>query len=592
MINISQEKINEIRNSVDIVDVISRYLNVVRKGKNYFALCPFHNDNNPSLSISREKQIYKCFVCNEGGNAITFVQKYKNISFVEALKEVAEIGGISFDYKISEKSNIPIHIQRQYDLLKDCALFYQNALASNEQALSYVKSRNFDKKTLYEFKIGYSLDSEKLIKFLKSKKYTDEEILKSGIAIENNGNLYDRFAHRLIFPITDLNGRIIAFSGRIIEKNELAKYVNSPETEIFIKGNTFYHYFDALPSIKKNKMVYICEGFMDVIALFKSGIDNAIALMGTAFTKEHLKVLKFLGVKVILTLDGDKPGNLAAYKLSQELDNLNIQTEVVSSYLDVKDLDEFLNKYGSEQLLQHINKSMNFFDYYLYFNQKELNFENFETKKKFANQISKYLAKKDEFEQDEYLKKLNQIGFPKHTIKNLIAKYSDEKNQIIKTTYAHNKNLLSKYQKIQIIFMLSLLNSEEAVKYFLNDLIYLPDERYRILANYIADYYVKNHDLNIANLYSTEDENINKTLNEVLNAFKDLPKYNQDSFKSLVYNIKECIPLEEKINALKEELNYMTDNQKRAEKSQEIINLKAELKRKMSNGGSKYEEKN
>ena len=188
---------------------------------------------------------------------------------------------------------------------------------------------------------------------------------------------------------------------------------------------------------------------MDVIALFKSGIDNAIALMGTAFTKEHLKVLKFLGVKVVLTLDGDKPGNLAAYKLSQELDNLNIQTEIVSSYLDVKDLDEFLNKYGSEQLLQHINKSMNFFDYYLYFNQKELNFENFETKKKFANQISTYLAKKDEFEQDEYLKKLNQIGFPKHTIKNLIAKYSDEKNQISKTTYAHNKNLLSKYQKIQ-----------------------------------------------------------------------------------------------------------------------------------------------
>ena len=302
---VTLEKINEIRKSVDIVDVISRYLNVVKKGRNYFAICPFHNDTNPSLSISREKQIYKCFVCGEGGNVITFIQKYKKISFIEALKEVALIGGIELQLDVKKSVSVDPKKQVLYDLLEDATKYYQSALASSQLAQDYIQKRNLSDAVLHEFRIGYSLDADKLIKYLKSKQYREEDILRSGIAIETEqGELKDRFANRLIFPLQDLNGNIVGFSGRIIQKSDMAKYINSPETEIFIKGDTFYHYYAALNSIKKSKKVYLCEGFMDVIAYFKSTIPHAIALMGTAFTKNHLKALKYLGVEVTSDKDG------------------------------------------------------------------------------------------------------------------------------------------------------------------------------------------------------------------------------------------------------------------------------------------------
>ena len=305
MEKVTLEKINEIRKSVDIVDVISRYLNVVKKGRNYFAICPFHNDTNPSLSISREKQIYKCFVCGEGGNVITFIQKYKKISFIEALKEVALIGGIELQLDVKKSVSVDPKKQVLYDLLEDATKYYQSALASSQLAQDYIQKRNLSDAVLHEFRIGYSLDADKLIKYLKSKQYREEDILRSGIAIETEqGELKDRFANRLIFPLQDLNGNIVGFSGRIIQKSDMAKYINSPETEIFIKGDTFYHYYAALNSIKKSKKVYLCEGFMDVIAYFKSTIPHAIALMGTAFTKNHLKALKYLGVEVTSDKDG------------------------------------------------------------------------------------------------------------------------------------------------------------------------------------------------------------------------------------------------------------------------------------------------
>ena len=318
MEKVTLEKINEIRKSVDIVDVISRYLNVVKKGRNYFAICPFHNDTNPSLSISREKQIYKCFVCGEGGNVITFIQKYKKISFIEALKEDALIGGIELQLDVKKSVSVDPKKQVLYDLLEDATKYYQSALASSQLAQDYIQKRNLSDAVLHEFRIGYSLDADKLIKYLKSKQYREEDILRSGIAIETEqGELKDRFANRLIFPLQDLNGNIVGFSGRIIQKSDMAKYINSPETEIFIKGDTFYHYYAALNSIKKSKKVYLCEGFMDVIAYFKSTIPHAIALMGTAFTKNHLKALKYLGVEVILSLDGDQAGKTATLKLAE-----------------------------------------------------------------------------------------------------------------------------------------------------------------------------------------------------------------------------------------------------------------------------------
>ena len=198
------------------------------------------------------------------------------------------------------------------------------------------------------FKIDKTNFKLPLIKSSLAKGYKKEDIYQSGIAIENEGELKDRFAYRLIFPITDLNGNVVAFSGRIIEKSDMAKYVNSPETSIFIKGNTLYNYSNALSSIKKERKMYICEGFMDCIALYRAGVTNAIALMGTAFTKEHLKIFKYLGVEIILTLDADNPGITNANRLANELLDLEVNVKVIPHYKEVKDLDEYYNNLRNE----------------------------------------------------------------------------------------------------------------------------------------------------------------------------------------------------------------------------------------------------
>ena len=316
MDNNTIEKINEIRQHADIVDIISRHISVTRKGKNFFAICPFHNDTNPSMSISKEKQIYKCFVCNAAGNVFTFLQKYKKMPYMQAVKEVADLVGIEFQLSNQKKDEV-INLKDKtiYDILIDATTFYKNSLFASKNALDYCTNRKLDTQIIADFNIGYSPDFNKLPLYLENKGYKKEDIFRSGLVIDTDGELKDRFSNRLIFPLTDLNGKIVAFSGRIIEKSDMAKYVNSPETSIFTKGKTLYNYSNALPYIKQDKKMYICEGYMDCIALYRANVKNAVALMGTAFTNEHLKISEYLGVTIVLCLDGDNPGNLNANKL-------------------------------------------------------------------------------------------------------------------------------------------------------------------------------------------------------------------------------------------------------------------------------------
>ena len=389
MENSTLEKINEIRKQADIVDIISRHINVIRKGKSFTAICPFHNDTNPSLSISRDKQIFKCFVCNTGGNVFSFVSKYRHIPYMSAVKEVADMVGAEFELKEAKKEKI-IDTRKKvlFDIAKEATNFYKNSLVGSKEAIEYAKDRNLDNKILQDFNIGYSPDFDKIIQYLEAKGFTKNDIFRSGIAVESDGKLKDRFARRLIFPITDLDGNIVGFSGRIIEQSDMAKYVNSPESDIFIKGNTLYNYYQALPEIKNQRKMYICEGFMDCIAMHRSGIQNTIALMGTAFTKEHLKIFKYLGVSITLCLDGDNPGISNANKLANELIEQNVSVNVIPGYEDVKDLGEYFDKYGPEKLQEYIkNSEMSPFDFEFFVAKKTNNLENNENKKEFLKKM-------------------------------------------------------------------------------------------------------------------------------------------------------------------------------------------------------------
>lgn len=568
MDNSINEKINEIRQHSDIVDVVSRHINVVKKGRNYFAICPFHNDTNPSLSISRDKQIFKCFVCNEAGNVFTFIQKYKKIPYMRAVKEVADIVGIEF--KLTEQKQtevINIKVKVLYDILKDALMFYKNSLASSQKAYEYCEARNLSAKILDDFNVGYSPDFDKLINYLLSKGYSKEDIFKSGIAIENNGELKDRFAHRLVFPITDINGNVVAFSGRIIEESDMAKYVNSPETEVFIKGNTLYNYANALPHIKKEKKMYICEGFMDCIALSKAGIYNAVALMGTAFTKEHLKIFKYLGVEIILTLDADDPGNINANKLANELMDLDVKVSVIPSYKDVKDIDEYLVKYGDLSLVEHLaNSTISAFDFNFYVASKLNELENNENKKKFLKKMCQKIAKMSPEDIDLYSNKLHkELGFSLTTINSLINNYKQDDETVISNVKKYKK--LTKYQDLQLRVLSQMLDSPEAIAIFTESLIYLQNESYRKIAMLIAEYYkenIENFNMEylVADLFTkvstdfAEDEELMKTLAFIDNSKDKYPSYNKDSFNDLLYEIAEIAPLEERLEQINEEIKF------------------------------------
>ena len=587
MDNNLNEKINAIRQEADIVDIVSRHISVSKKGKNYFAICPFHNDTNPSLSISKDKQIFKCFVCNEAGNVFSFISKYKKIPYMKAVKEVADIVGI--DFKLAQEKQtevLDIKTKVLYDILNDSMMFYKNSLLSSEQAIEYCQNRDLNQKVIQDFNIGYSPDFDKLIQYLLVKGYKKEDIFRSGVAIENNGELKDRFAHRLIFPITNLNGKVVAFSGRIIEKSDMAKYVNSPETEIFVKGETLYNYSSAIDSIKKEKKMYICEGFMDAIAMHRSGINNVVALMGTAFTKEHLKLFKYLGVKIILTLDADDAGNVNANKLANELLDLEVNVSVIANYKDVKDLDEFLVKYGKENLKEYIeNSEMGAFEFNFYVASKLKELENNENKKRFLKKMCLKISKMSDEDIDIYTEKLhNELHFSTSTIKTLINEYKkNSSNEVINEVKNYKK--MSKYQDLQLRIISSMLDSPEAIQIYINSMVFLPEEQYRKIGLLIGEYYKENLDsLNmeylIADLFTkvstdfANDEQLIKTLSLIDSSKDQYPSYSKKAFNDYIFELQEILPLEEEINRIKEEIKFANSNEQINEFIRHTIVLK------------------
>lgn len=595
MDNTLNEKINEIRQQADIVDIVSRHINVVKKGKNHFAICPFHNDTNPSLSISKDKQIFKCFVCNEAGNVFTFIQKYKKIPYMRAVKEVADIVGIDFKLAEPRQTEVTdIKTKVLYNILKDTTSFYKNALLSNKEAFEYCNNRDISAKVIQHFNIGYSPDFDKLISYLLAKGYKKEDIYRSGIAIEHDGELKDRFARRLIFPICDLNGQVVAFSGRLIEKSDMAKYVNSPETEIFVKGKTLYNYSEAISDIKKEKKMYVCEGFMDCIALWKSGLSNAVALMGTAFTKDHLKLFKYLGVEIILTLDADDPGNINANKLANELLDLEVSVKVVPSYKDVKDLDEFLIKYGDIELVKHLqNNVMNAFDFNFYVASKLKELDNNENKKKFLNKMCQKIAKMSDADIDIYSNKLHQeLNFSMSTIKTLVKNYKDS-NSNDPMVVVKNYQKLNNYQDMQLRVLSSMLDSSEAIEIFIDSFLYLEDEAYRKISFIIGEYYKENKDkfnmeYMIADLFTkvstdfANDDNLVKTLSLIDNAKENYPPYNKESFNDLVYELKEIIPLQNRYDQIMDEIKYANSIEEKNNYIRNALALKQMIKEKRS----------
>ena len=352
MARLSDAKISEILQSVDIVDVISLYLPLQKKGKDYKAVCPFHNDTNPSLSISPARQIYKCFVCGAGGNAFTFLQEYLNISYLEAVKKVAEIGGIDVSElnfntptkKVDEKL-VPLYTMHdEANMIFRHLLHTKTGLAAHE----YLQSRHINDSLIEEFDIGYAGRDNQLYKAFQNLAYKEVDMVRSGLIIDGEHGAFDRYRDRVMFALHDADGKVIGFSGRVYKANtDESKYMNSPESEIFIKSKTLYHYHKAKEPIKKAGFVYLLEGFMDVIALSRIGINNTLAIMGTALTNEHMNMIRKLSNTVYLCLDGDRAGQSAAIKSARLLLDHQFNVKMIK-LMDGMDPDEILEQFGEE----------------------------------------------------------------------------------------------------------------------------------------------------------------------------------------------------------------------------------------------------
>ena len=407
MARYSEEILNEIRQSNDIVDVISQYVHLKRSGRNYFGLCPFHNEKSPSFSVSPDKQIFHCFGCGVGGNVITFVSQIEGLNFVETVQMLAERANIQLPtLQNNGDTQREILKDKVYKVNEFAAEYYHQNLYKPQakMAQEYVKKRQLTNETLKSFRIGFSGKFDELYQELKKQGFQEQEILESGLVNKNErGQYIDRYRNRLMFPICDARGRVIAFGGRVLDDSK-PKYINSPENVVYSKGR---HLF-GLNVAKKGdtKKILIVEGYMDVISLHQRGITNVVASLGTALTEQQGWLLRKNSEQIILSFDSDEAGIKAKLRSIEILQNMGCDLRVLQLE-GAKDPDEYILKYGNMRFQNAVDKAFSVVEFKVKILKKELDLDNTNDKIKFLNEIAKLISKVDNtMEREVYIEKI------------------------------------------------------------------------------------------------------------------------------------------------------------------------------------------
>ncbi|NCB91716.1 MAG: DNA primase [Clostridia bacterium] len=402
----SEDLIEEIRMKSDIVDVISGYVKLQRKGSSYFGLCPFHNEKSPSFSVSPSKQMYYCFGCGAGGNVFTFLMEYENFTFVEALKSLAERAGVELpqlEYSKEAKAQADLKSTiLEVNKLAAKYYYFQLRKESAATAMSYLKGRELSDETINKFGLGYSDKySDDLYRYLKSKNYSDDILRQSGLFnVDERRGMYDKFWNRVIFPIMDVNNRVIGFGGRVMGDAK-PKYLNSPETKIFDKSRNLYGLNLARTSRKRN--LIICEGYMDVISMHQAGFNNAVASLGTALTSQQASLLKRYTDEVLIIYDSDEAGVKAALRAIPMLKTAGLATKVIN-LRPYKDPDEFIKNMGQEAFQERLDNGMNSFLFELKAMEQQYDMEDPQGKTDFYKETARKLLRfEDELERSNYI---------------------------------------------------------------------------------------------------------------------------------------------------------------------------------------------
>ena len=407
-IRYSDELIEEIRINNDIVDVVSEYVRLEKKGKNYFGLCPFHREKTPSFSVESGKQIFYCFGCGKGGNVFQFVSLAEKLDFIEAVRLLAERAKIplpeSDDPQEAERAKLK---QQVLSINLSAARYYNDTLHSERGriALGYLKKREISEQTIRKFGLGYSPDDwDSLYRHLKTDGFTDDLMLKSGLLMQSNkGHLYDRFRGRLMFPIFDVRGSVVAFGGRVLD-NSMPKYVNSPETVVYSKGKHLY----ALNFAKNvdSKNLVVVEGYMDTISLYQRGINNVVASLGTALTESQGRILKKYAEEIVISYDADTAGQTATMRGLNLLNDIGCNVKVLT-VPDGKDPDDYIRKNGPDAFGKLIDNSLSLIEYKIKILRADQDLSTTDGKIAFLNKAAAVLAKvSNSLEREMYIKKL------------------------------------------------------------------------------------------------------------------------------------------------------------------------------------------
>lgn len=403
------EDVDLLLQQLKIEEVVGEFVELKKSGANYKGLCPFHHDNNPSFMVSPTKNICKCFVCGAGGNPINFYSKYKKISYNEAIEELAKKYNIAIkgyeNIKKSENSEY-------YNIMESAHNYFKEEIFKNSGrvALEYLLKRKITPKLIQENEIGYAPGGwNGLYDYLINEGHSKEKIKELGLIKENENGIYDSFRNRVIFPIYSISGKVIAFGGRSLEEGkDIPKYINSPETPIFIKGNNLYGFVQKGSNIRKKNYSFLMEGYMDVLSAHSYGFDVALAPLGTALTEEQAKLLKRYTNNIILSFDMDEPGQKATERAIMILKSVGFNIRVLL-FKDAKDPDEYLKKYGKDEFLKRVKESKEAFDYLFELYSKEYNLDDLMSKQTFVNRFKEFFqCLENDLEKELYIDKLGK----------------------------------------------------------------------------------------------------------------------------------------------------------------------------------------
>lgn len=597
---IPEETIEKIRISVDIVDVVSEYVQLKKQGRNYFGLCPFHGENTPSFSVSPDKQIFHCFGCGAGGNVFSFLMDLEGYSFSEAAINLANKVNIDLsDYEqptaVSDKNNEASKMQEAHELLKK---FYHHLLLNTKEgqpALDYLTNRGFTREIIDKFEIGYALDSwDFATKFLQKRGFRPELMERAGLLVkkEDTGTFFDRFRNRIMFPIWDHQGKTIAFSGRVLDKGQEPKYLNSPETIIFNKSKTLYNFHQARLAIRKHQQVVLFEGFADVIAADTADVPNSIGTMGTSLTDEHVKIIRRNVESVVICYDSDNAGLDAALRASTMLGEAGCYVRV-ATMPNGMDPDDYIRKYGAEKFKNDvIGASLTLMAFKMQYLRKGKNLQDEGDRIRYIEDVIKEISSLEKaVERDHYLRQLSsefsisldalktqQLQYYKSERKKRDNFSSNRNNTKAKPTVS--KHLLKAFHNAERYLIAYMLRSRDIAEKIQDQLqAEFNIEEHRAIVTYLYAFYEEGFEPDISTLLTrVHDESLKRIVTDIamMSIEEEVSESVLSDYVKQVLNHKKLSMIKEK-ESEQLEAERSKDYLKAATIANEIIQMKKAL---------------